>query len=334
MAETSEKITLTHGSGGRQMHSLIHDHLISKLKNGILEKLDDSAQLTNKKTGELAMTTDSYVVSPLFFKGGDIGRLCICGTVNDLATSGAEAAYLSLSFILEEGFLISDLKKIINSIAETAEEAGIIIVTGDTKVVEKGKGDGIYINTCGIGFIPDGVNLSSHNAKPGDIVAVTGPIGNHETALMLARKLLKFETDIQSDAAPLNKSVSRLLKKTNGIKTIKDPTRGGLASALYEIAGNSSCEILLNEESIPVDKNVQAVCDLAGLDPLYLANEGKYIIVCKPESSDAILKVFPHTSFIGKITQPVSPGRVIMETESGGMRKIGMLETTQLPRIC
>jgi len=334
MSEAKEKITLTQGSGGRQMHKLIHDHLISRLSNGILEKLDDSARLSNETTGKLAMTTDSYVVSPLFFNGGDIGRLCICGTVNDLATSGAEASYLSLSFILEEGFLLSDLKKIINSIAETADEAGIKIVTGDTKVVEKGKGDGIYINTCGIGFIPDGVNLSSYNGVQGDIIAVTGPIGNHETALMLARNMLKFETDIHSDAAPLNRSVSQLLKLTNGIKTIKDPTRGGLASALYEIAGNSSCEILLNEETIPVDKNVQAVCDLAGLDPLFLANEGKYIIVCKPESKNAVLKVFPQSSFIGEISQSLPSGRVLMETKSGGIRKIGMLETTQLPRIC
>jgi len=269
MSEAKEKITLTQGSGGRQMHKLIHDHLISRLSNGILEKLDDSARLSNETTGKLAMTTDSYVVSPLFFNGGDIGRLCICGTVNDLATSGAEASYLSLSFILEEGFLLSDLKKIINSIAETADEAGIKIVTGDTKVVEKGKGDGIYINTCGIGFIPDGVNLSSYNGVQGDI-----------------------------------------------------------------IAGNSSCEILLNEETIPVDKNVQAVCDLAGLDPLFLANEGKYIIVCKPESKNAVLKVFPQSSFIGEISQSLPSGRVLMETKSGGIRKIGMLETTQLPRIC
>lgn len=316
------------------MHSLIHDLLISKLKNGILETLDDSARLVNRGTAKLAMTTDSYVVSPLFFEGGDIGRLCVCGTVNDLATSGAEAAYLSLAFILEEGFPIGELEKIISSIAETANEAGVKIVTGDTKVVEKNKGDGIYINTCGIGFIPDGVDLSTYNGEPGDIVAVTGSIGNHETALMLARKMLKFETAISSDAAPLNRKVSRLLKLTNDIKTVKDPTRGGLASALNEIAGNSSCKIVLKEEHIPVDKEVQAVCDITGLDPLFLANEGKYTIVCRPAAVEALFTVFPESAIIGEITEKIPEGKLLMETRSGGLRKIGMLETTQLPRIC
>ena len=330
----TDKITMTHGSGGRQMHNLIHDHLLSRLQNGILEKLDDSARLQNAKTDRLAMTTDSYVVSPLFFRGGDIGRLCVCGTVNDLATSGAEASYLSLAFILEEGFPLDDLKKIIDSIAETAKEADVKIVTGDTKVVEKGKGDGIYINTCGIGFIPDNVNLSTYNGVPGDLIAVTGSIGNHETALMLARNLLKFETSISSDAAPLNKEISRLLKLTKGIKTVKDPTRGGLASALSEIAEHSNCEIILQEDKIPVDKDVQAVCDLAGLDPLFLANEGKYVIVCDPSSADAITQVFPKAEFIGEITDKQPKGRLLIETVSGGLRKIGMLETAQLPRIC
>ncbi|MBI9100025.1 MAG: hydrogenase expression/formation protein HypE [Spirochaetaceae bacterium] len=330
----TDNITMTHGSGGRQMHNLIHDHLISRLQNGILEKLDDSARLQNANTDRLAMTTDSYVVSPLFFKGGDIGRLCVCGTVNDLATSGAEASYLSLAFILEEGFPLDDLKKIIDSIAETAKEADVKIVTGDTKVVEKGKGDGIYINTCGIGFIPDGVNLSTYNGAPGDLIAVTGSIGNHETALMLARNLLKFDTSISSDAAPLNKKISRLLKLTKGIKTVKDPTRGGLASALSEIAEHSNCEIILQEDKIPVDKDVQAVCELAGLDPLFLANEGKYVIVCDPSSADAITQVFPKAEFIGEITDKQPKGRLLIETVSGGLRKIGMLETAQLPRIC
>lgn len=329
-----EKITLTHGSGGRQMHQLIHDYLVSRLKNGILEKLDDSALLNNRKSEKLAMTTDSYVVSPLFFKGGDIGRLCICGTVNDLATSGAEAAYLSLSFILEEGFPLSDLNKIIDSISKTALEADVQIVTGDTKVVEKGKGDGIYINTCGIGFVPEGVHLSTYNGLNGDLIAVTGPIGNHEISLMLTRNLLLFKAEIHSDVAPLNKYVSRLLKISDGIKTIKDPTRGGLASALVEISENSRCEIRLDEEKIPVDRDVQAVCDLTGLDPLYLANEGKYVIVCSPDAKESVLSVFPETSFIGEIRDIHRGGCVLMETTSGGMRKIAMLETTQLPRIC
>lgn len=327
-------ITLTHGSGGRQMHELIREHLMSRLENGILEKMEDSAVLENLNKGRLAMTTDSYVVSPIFFKGGDIGSLCVCGTVNDLATCGAIPSYLSLAFILEEGFPISDLRKIINSIAETATKAGVKIVTGDTKVVEKGKGDGIYINTCGVGFIPEGVNLSTYNGAPGDLIAITGPIGNHETAMMLARGMLNFETEIQSDAAPLNKKIEELLKRTRDIKAVKDPTRGGLASALTEIAENSACTIELYESALPVDKEVRAVCELTGLDPLYLANEGKYVIVLKNEALPSLKAVFPEASIIGKIREKSERGKVLMETATGGIRRIAMLERTQLPRIC
>jgi hydrogenase expression/formation protein HypE len=208
------------------------------------------------------------------------------------------------------------------------------IVTGDTKVVEKGKCDGIYINTCGIGFIPDGVNLSTHNGETGDIVVVTGPMGNHETALMLARKILNFKTTIKSDANPLNRKVTELLKKTDGIKTIKDPTRGGLASALTEITENSHCEITLREEDIPVDREVRAVCDLAGLDPLYLANEGKFVLICKHDALEAIKEIFPGATAIGTISGESIEGRLLVETISGGLRKVAMLETTQLPRIC
>lgn len=329
-----ESITLTHGSGGRQMHDLIRNELMAKLGNGILERMDDSAVLVNESAGRLAMTTDSYVVSPLFFKGGDIGRLCICGTVNDLATSGAVPAYLSLAFILEEGFPLENLSKIIDSIARTAKEANVKIVTGDTKVVEKGKGDGIYINTCGVGFIPEGVDLSTYNGEPGDLIVVTGPIGNHETALMLERGMLNFHTEISSDAAPLNRKIEELLKNTNAIKTVKDPTRGGLASALTEIADNSKCTIVLDESSLPVDKEVRAVCELTGLDPIYLANEGKYVIVLKEEAVEFLNKVFPEASIIGKISEQAEKGKVLMETLSGGMRRIAMLERTQLPRIC
>lgn len=328
-----DKITLTHGSGGRQMHELIRNRLMAKLENGILEKMDDSAVLP-ETGGRIAMTTDSYVVSPLFFEGGDIGRLCICGTVNDLSTSGAVPHYLSLAFILEEGFPLSSLEIIIDSISDTAREAGVKIVTGDTKVVEKGKGDGIYINTCGIGFIPEKTNISSYNGRPGDLIVVTGPVGNHETAMLLARKLLNFEASISSDAAPLNRQIQELLTITGGIRTIKDPTRGGLASALTEIAGNSNCALLLDESAVPVDREVRAVCDLAGLDPLYLANEGKFVIVCSPESTEAVARVFPRMSVIGKITGKQEGGRVLMETPSGGVRRIAMLESTQLPRIC
>lgn len=330
----NDQITLTHGSGGRQMHSLINDYLMSHLKNGILEKMDDSAVLPNSVNSRIAMTTDSFVVSPLFFKGGDIGRLAICGTVNDLATSGAVPSYLSLAFILEEGFPLTDLQRIIQSIAQTAEEANIKIVTGDTKVVEKGKGDGIYINTCGVGFIPEGIEISSFNAQPGDIAVLTGPIGNHEISLLLARKLFDFHTTVESDATPLNRKVEELLLMCPQIHSIKDPTRGGLASALFEISQNSSCSVLLDEGNIPVDREVKAICELTGLDPLYLANEGKYLLICPEESFDSVQSVFPEAAKIGKLTIKEENPKVLMETVSGGIRRLAMLEQTQLPRIC
>lgn len=327
-------ITLTHGAGGRQMHDLIKNLILSELGNPLLEKMDDSAVLPCGGSSRMAMTTDSYVVSPLFFSGGDIGRLAVCGTVNDLATSGAVPAYLSLAFILEEGFPLTELSGIIRSIKETAAEAEVQIVTGDIKVVEKGKGDGIYINTCGVGFISPHLNISSANALPGDLVAVTGPVGNHEAALLLERGILNFDASLESDAAPLNKPLKQLLESAEGIHTVKDPTRGGLASALVEIASNSSCLLEIDEESIPVDSNVRAVCELAGLDPLYLANEGKYIIVMTPGTENYLFRSFPRSAIIGKVKDRCEKGKVLMNTAAGGVRRITMLETAQLPRIC
>lgn len=327
------RVGMNHGSGGRQMHKFISQCVIDKLKNGVLERLDDSAVLENYKTGRIAMTTDSYVVSPLFFDGGDIGRLCVSGTVNDLTTSGAKPYALSLAFILEEGVSYETIEKIVDSIVTAAKEADVKIVTGDTKVVERGKGDQIYINTCGIGYIPEGVNVSTYNAKEGDAVMVTGNIGDHEVAMLKARKMINFEVDIKSDVAPLNKGIEKVIDKTNKINVIKDPTRGGVASALWEICQHSNCEIELDETMLPIDKSVKAVCELVGFDPLYLANEGKYIVVCPKESVDTVIESFPKARVIGTVKSN-SKANLLLKTEVGGVRRLGMLETTQLPRIC
>ncbi|MFH1223878.1 MAG: hydrogenase expression/formation protein HypE [Pseudomonadota bacterium] len=329
-----DKVTLNLGSGGREMHNFISGYIIKRLSNSVLNKLDDSAVLLNRPDLRIAVTTDSYVVSPLFFPGGDIGKLCICGTVNDLSTSGAKPYAITLSFILEEGTPLEILKKIIDSIAKTAKQADVKIVTGDTKVVEKGKCDGVYINTCGIGFIKKGINLSTHNAKQGDVVLVTRSIGNHEATLLKYRGVIKFDAEIKSDVAPLNKKVEELLSLTKNIHVIKDPTRGGTASALYEICEHSKCGIRLFEKNIPVDKNVKALCALIGYDPLYLANEGCYIVVCPKGSEKYVKKVFgAHAVVIGEVISS-KKAELTVETKIGGIRKLGMLETMQLPRIC
>ncbi len=330
------KITLTHGSGGKQMHEFINKNLISKLKNGILEKMDDCGIVENSPNApKVAITTDSYVVNPLFFPGGDIGRLCIAGTINDLTTSGAKAIGLSLAFIIEEGVSIEEIDKIIDSIASTCKEADIKIITGDTKVVESGKGDKLYINTCGVGLITEDINLSTYNATEGDAVFITGPIGNHEVAMMKARKMIEFDIDVVSDVAPLNIETQKLLSQTKNIKCIKDPTRGGLVSALQEIADHSNCDIKLIEELIPIDKQVNGVCNLLGMDPLYMANEGKFIIISPESELQFIKQSFPNSAQIGKVIKP-SKGQnnVLLENSFGGIRKLKMLENLQLPRIC
>ncbi|MBL6989459.1 MAG: hydrogenase expression/formation protein HypE [Bacteriovoracaceae bacterium] len=332
--DLDKSININHGSGGRLMHEFINKHIAQKLQNGILEKFDDSAILKNAAGKRIAMSTDSYVVSPLFFPGGDIGSMCVSGTVNDVTTSGAVPYTMSLSFILEEGVDLEVIDKIIDSIAKVAKEADIKIVTGDTKVVEAGKGDQIYINTCAIGFIDDDVNISTYNATVGDSVIVTGPIGNHEVAMLKAKQMIDFEIDTVSDVAPLNKLIENVLSKTKKINVIKDPTRGGLASALIEICDHSNCEIVIKEKDIPVDKDVAAVCELIGYDPLYLANEGKFIIICNADVTDTVLQSLgPNAKLIGTVTSKDNP-QLTMETLSHGRRRIGMLETSQLPRIC
>ncbi|MBF0365345.1 MAG: hydrogenase expression/formation protein HypE [Oligoflexia bacterium] len=338
------KVTLNHGAGGRQMGLLIRELIVEKLSNGILERLDDSAILKNNlSAGRIAMTTDSYVVSPLFFPGGDIGRLAVSGTVNDLTTSGARPYALSLAFILEEGVSFETISTVVDSIAKAAKEAKVLIVTGDTKVVEAGKGDQIYINTCGIGFIEDdALQISSHNLKKGDVIMVTGPIGNHEIAMLAARKGVDFDmSSVESDVAPLCLPMQKVLVKAKQlIHAVKDPTRGGIAGVLLEMSEHSQACIEIKESAIPIDKGVHAVCELLGFDPLYLANEGKFVIACEESAVAFVEEFFKDAKVIGKVSaQAQAQGEgvkkgVFLEVLSGGIRRIAPLETTQLPRIC
>ncbi|MBU1238664.1 hydrogenase expression/formation protein HypE [Myxococcota bacterium] len=333
MEETTMTITMNHGAGGRIMHEFIHASILAHLGNDLLLRMDDAAVLEPSGPCKIAMTTDSYVVHPLFFPGGDIGKLAICGTVNDLSTSGAIPRWLTLSFILEEGFPLESLDRIIASIGATAREAGVLIVTGDTKVVEKGKGDGIFINTAGVGFIPEGVNLSTHNARPGDSVLINGPMGNHEAALFTVREQLPFTTTIESDAAPLNHLVQKLLGLSSGIRSVKDPTRGGVASALWEICDHSSVTITVQEDALPVDPQVRGVCELVGFDPMYMANEGKIIVVCDSDHKEVLLAAMgPGASCIGTVCEGAPS--LTMATSIGGIRRLSMMENIQLPRIC
>jgi hydrogenase expression/formation protein HypE len=331
-----DKILLAHGSGGKLMHDLIAS-FIPPLSNPILAKMDDSAVF--EAGGRLAFTTDSYTVNPLFFPGGDIGRLAVCGTVNDLAVSGARPLYLSLAFIIEEGFLIADLKKIVTSIAATASEAGVQIVTGDTKVVNKGSADKIFINTAGIGTVPEGVDISASNARPGDKIILSGNIGDHGIAVLSRREGLKFDTPVPSDCAPLNKLVADMLAASKDIRCMRDPTRGGLATTLNDFAAQSSVGITIVEDKVPVAKAVQAACELLGLDPLYIANEGKLVAIVDSKDADVVLakmkrnKYGKNTAIIGEVVAE-HPGRVVMKTALGASRIVDMPVGELLPRIC
>lgn len=322
-----DHITLNHGSGGRQMHELITDVFAKAF--GDHTGNDDSAVFPSR--GNIAFTTDSYVVSPLFFPGGNIGALAISGTVNDLCTSGALPAYLSCGLIIEDGFPMSDLKTIIKTMAEYADLAGVRIITGDTKVVERGKADGIFINTAGVGFVPEGRRISSSLAIDGDIIMITGETATHEMALFKARENPPFALDIESDVKPLSREIASLLDKTDLIHSMKDPTRGGLAGVCREISMNSNVQIELEEDAIPVQRQVASACALLGFDPLYMANEGKMVIVGRPEIEASVKSVFPQAAVIGTVK---SGSGTFLRTTGGGLRRIGMLETTQLPRIC
>ena len=331
-----EKILLAHGSGGKLMHDLI-ESFMPELANPILEKLDDSAVFD--VSGRLAFTTDSYTVNPLFFPGGDIGRLAVCGTVNDLAMSGAKPLYLSLAFIIEEGLPVADLKKIVKSIAKAAGEAGIKIVTGDTKVVDRGSADRLFINTAGVGIVPEGVEISAGNAKPRDKIIISGNIGDHGIAVLSQREGLKFHTPVPSDCAPLNGLVAEMLNVSKDIHSLRDPTRGGLAVTLNDFAGQSKVGIKIEEDTVPVDKAVLAACELLGLDPLHIANEGKLAAVVAPEDAEKILAAMKRNKYgrdaaiIGEVVKE-HPRQVVMKTSLGASRIIDMPVCELLPRIC
>lgn len=331
-----DKITLAHGSGGQLSHDLIESFL-PYLANPILDKLEDSAVFEVK--GRLAFTTDSYTVSPLFFPGGDIGRLAVCGTVNDLSMSGARPLYLSLALIIEEGLFISELAQILSSVREAAAGAGVKIITGDTKVVDRGKADKLFINTAGVGIVPEGIDISASHARPGDKIIVSGTIGDHGIAVLSQREGLRFSLPVPSDCAPLNGLVADMLAVTTNIRCLRDPTRGGLASTLNDFAVQSSVGIVIEEEKIPVDKAVLSACELLGFEPLYIANEGKLAAVVPAEETDSVLDTMKKhrygkaAAIIGTVVEE-HPGRVVMKTRLGSSRIIDMPVGELLPRIC
>ena len=331
-----KKVLLAHGSGGRLSHELIKT-IAPKFSNEILNRMDDSAVFD--LSGRLAFTTDSYVVSPIFFPGGDIGKLAVCGTVNDLAMCGAQALYISLAFIIEEGLTLDELDRITGSIQKAAEEAGVRVVTGDTKVVGRGSADKLFINPAGIGTVPEGVAISGCLAKPGDKVLLGGSIGDHGMAVMSQREGLKFNIAIESDCAPLNWMVAAMLEASKNIHVLRDPTRGGLATTLNEIASQSGVSIRLEEEAIPVQPPVRAACDFLGLDPLYVANEGKLVAFVAPQDATAVLEAMRGNKYgrdsaiIGEVSAE-NPGRVSMKTPLGAWRIVDMLSGELLPRIC
>jgi len=334
-----DKVLLAHGSGGKLSHDLIKKSFLSALGNPILDKLDDSAVFEISGSGQMAFTTDSYTVSPIFFPGGDIGKLAVCGTVNDLSMSGAIPLYLSLSFIIEEGLPVADLEKIVASVRKAAGEAGVRIVAGDTKVVDQGSADKLFINTSGVGTVPSGVDISGANARPGDMVIVSGAIGDHGIAILSQREGLKFQVPVSSDCAPLNGLVAEMLQASTNLHCLRDPTRGGLATTLNEFARQSQAGITVNEASIPANKAVLSACELLGFDPLHMANEGKLVAVVAPEDTEKVLAKMRQNRYgrqaavIGEVVKE-HPGQVVMKTELGASRIIDTPVGELLPRIC
>ncbi len=335
---TDGNILLSHGDGGIKTGELINNLLLKYIGNNVLNKLEDSAVLqnTNKK---IAFTTDSFVVSPIFFPGGDIGKLSICGTINDLVTTGCVPAALSLSFILEEGLPVSDFKKILVSIRDTLDEAGVNIVTGDTKVVERGSADKIFINTSGIGLIDNNLDISPGKIKTGDKILINGSIADHGIAILNQRQEFNFKTNILSDCAPLSSLVRDMLKVSNGVHTLRDATRGGLATVLFELANKSNTNIDIYQDQIPVKREVLGVCEFLGLDPLYIANEGKMVAIVEKGDSEQVLQAMRKNKYgkdsqiIGEISE-VGEGRVIINTSLGTRRILDLHYSEQLPRIC
>jgi hydrogenase expression/formation protein HypE len=333
-----ERITMSHGSGGKATRTLVEAVFLDAFSNPLLEPMEDAAQL-HLNGSRVALTTDSYVVSPLFFPGGDIGDLAVNGTVNDLAVSGATPLYLSAGFILEEGFPVADLIRIVASMEAAARVAGVQVVTGDTKVVQKGKADGCYINTAGIGVVEHDVSLGVVNAQPGDVVIVSGPIGDHGVTIMLARGELDIEADIVSDTAALNGLVADLLSATTGVRALRDATRGGVATILNEVAAAAGVGVLVNEDAIPVSPVVRGASELLGIDPMYVACEGRLVAVVDGGEADralAALRSHPlgaDAAIIGQITAD-PPGIVLLKTAFGGTRIVDLLVGDPLPRIC
>ncbi len=334
-----DKILLAHGAGGKLSHDLLKELFLPFLDNEILSSLDDSAIIPTERS-RLAFTTDSYVVKPLFFPGGDIGRLSICGTVNDLAMAGARPLGISASFILEEGFSTEDLERVLSSIKKAAMEAGVMVVAGDTKVVEHGAAEGLFITTSGVGIVPEGVDIRGSNAMPGDNVIINGPIGDHEVGVLLARGEFSLKGEIKSDCAPLNRLVQAMLEAcSDDIHVLRDPTRGGLATVLWEIANASNMGVIVDEETIKVGKDVRGVCDLLGFDPYYLANEGKLVAFVPQKETEKVLdamKADPlgrESVIIGRVVED-NPGKVLLKTRIRGHRLLEPLSGEQFPRIC
>jgi hydrogenase expression/formation protein HypE len=336
-------VTLAHGGGGKAMKDLIDDVFVRVFENPALMPLEDQARFdiaALKAAGDrLAFTTDAYVVDPLFFPGGDIGRLAVCGTVNDLAVGGAEPRYLSAAFVIEEGLAVDVLREIAGSMAAAAREAGVVVATGDTKVVPKGACDKLFVATSGIGVIRHGIELGAHRARPGDVVLVNGWLGDHGAAILAARGDLALDTPIKSDCAPLHRLIATLLESAPGTRSIRDATRGGVATVLNEFARGSAVAIEIDENRTPLREAVKGFCEILGLDPLYLANEGKIVAIVPETEAEAALAAMRRdplgreAAAIGQV-RAGEPGRVTMRTAFGGSRIVDMLVGEQLPRIC
>ena len=337
--ERDDRILLAHGGGGELMRELIRADILPRLGCDAGAVLSDSA-LLDLGSGRTAFTTDSYVVKPLFFPGGDIGTLAVCGTVNDLAVVGAEAAALSLAFIVEEGFPLDDFRRVVDSVGRTASQAGVRVVTGDVKVVERGGADGLFVNTAGVGKVAEGVPLGAEHVLPGDRILLSGPIGNHGIAVLSAREGIAFETTVRSDVACLGDLAhAALTAGGEGVHWMRDPTRGGLAAALGELAEDTQVEVTVDETAVSVDPDVRAACELLGLDPLVVANEGKLVaVVAEPAAENVLTALQDHP--LGVKAAPVGfvgesgPGRVVLETRTGGRRLVELPYGEELPRIC
>jgi hydrogenase expression/formation protein HypE len=338
MQMTGSTIQLDHGSGGRATHELVQELFATAFNNKFLLEMNDSA-LVEIEAGRLAMTTDSYVVDPIVFPGGNIGSLAVHGTINDLCMCGARPLYLTAGFILEEGLALKTLREIVAGMADAARKANVFIVAGDTKVVPRGKADKIFINTAGIGIVPPGINIGGHNARPGDAVLINGTIGDHGMAIMCKREGLAFENEIRSDSSSLHELVGAMLESCPHINVLRDPTRGGVATTLNEIAQQSNVGIQLEEDALPIREDVAGACEILGLDPLYVANEGKMLVCLPVDAVQEVLQVMRRhpagraACQIGEVVAD-NAGRVVMKTRIGGLRLVDMLRGEQLPRIC